>query len=341
MRPLLDLNDASIKKMMRARQEARHRHHRRDSTRPSPPTRYREHDRGHHVARFNEHAASPSSRTTKTPTTTTRKTKGGRAADRGRGRSARRRRPPPGGGGQEGTDRPHRRPGPHVPARNGRGRTALPRGRDRHRQAHRGRPRHHDLGPVRKPDHLQRHHRLVQRPQRRPHAAARDPRPRGDALARARPPSRSTRPRKAAKAREGEISEKVAGPSIKEEEEVADEPEADANEDDEDMVERRTAAAGRGRGRGQHPVARPDGGDAQAPGAREIRRDHLDLQEVLQGPGAPHGRARRPAQDFPAPRREEVPEAARAAHRRGRERPVPRLARSNLWSTRSTATTAA
>jgi RNA polymerase primary sigma factor len=38
---------------------------------------------------------------------------------------------------------------------------------------------------------------------------------------------------------EGEISEKVAGPSIKEEEEVADEPEAGANEDDEDMVERR------------------------------------------------------------------------------------------------------
>jgi len=40
---------------------------------------------------------------------------------------------------------------------------------------------------------------------------------------------------------EGEISEKVAGPSIKEEEEVADEPEADRNEDEEDMVERRTA----------------------------------------------------------------------------------------------------
>src|SRR5690349_2214374 len=39
---------------------------------------------------------------------------------------------------------------------------------------------------------------------------------------------------------EGEISEKTAGPSIKEEEEVADEPEADANEDDEDMVDRRT-----------------------------------------------------------------------------------------------------
>ncbi|MDP9423561.1 MAG: RNA polymerase sigma factor RpoD [Pseudomonadota bacterium] len=38
---------------------------------------------------------------------------------------------------------------------------------------------------------------------------------------------------------EGEISAAVAGPAFKEEEEVADEPEADANEDDEDMVERR------------------------------------------------------------------------------------------------------
>lgn len=38
---------------------------------------------------------------------------------------------------------------------------------------------------------------------------------------------------------EGEISEKVAGPSIKEEEEVADEPE-EKSDDDEDMVERRT-----------------------------------------------------------------------------------------------------
>jgi RNA polymerase primary sigma factor len=39
---------------------------------------------------------------------------------------------------------------------------------------------------------------------------------------------------------EGEISEKAAGPTIKEEEEVADEPEAGANDDDEDMVDRRT-----------------------------------------------------------------------------------------------------
>jgi RNA polymerase primary sigma factor len=39
---------------------------------------------------------------------------------------------------------------------------------------------------------------------------------------------------------EGEISEKVAGPSIKEEEEVEDQPEEGASEDEEDMVERRT-----------------------------------------------------------------------------------------------------
>src|SRR5690348_11909359 len=38
---------------------------------------------------------------------------------------------------------------------------------------------------------------------------------------------------------EGEISEKVAGPTIKEEEEVADEPEANAEDEDDDMVERR------------------------------------------------------------------------------------------------------
>src|SRR3954452_4879458 len=39
---------------------------------------------------------------------------------------------------------------------------------------------------------------------------------------------------------EGEISETAAGPTIKEEEAVADETETGANEDDEDMVERRT-----------------------------------------------------------------------------------------------------
>ena len=57
--------------------------------------------------------------------------------------------------------RPHRRSGANVPARDGRRGAVQPRGRDRYRQAHRGRPRHDDLGIVRKPDHFQRHHWLV------------------------------------------------------------------------------------------------------------------------------------------------------------------------------------
>ena len=40
--------------------------------------------------------------------------------------------------------RPHRRPGAHVPARDGLGRAPVARGRDRHRQAHRGRAQHDD-----------------------------------------------------------------------------------------------------------------------------------------------------------------------------------------------------
>ncbi|WP_308517008.1 RNA polymerase sigma factor RpoD [Sphingomonas flavescens] len=42
---------------------------------------------------------------------------------------------------------------------------------------------------------------------------------------------------------DGEINEKTAGPSIKEEEEVADEPEASSDDEDEDMVERRQRPA--------------------------------------------------------------------------------------------------
>ncbi len=68
---------------------------------------------------------------------------------------------PPSRSTQEGDRRSYRRSGAHVSARDGRGRTAQPRGRDRHRQAHRGRPRHDDPGAVRKPDHFQRDHRVV------------------------------------------------------------------------------------------------------------------------------------------------------------------------------------
>ena len=305
----------------RPRQEARRRHLSTSSTRRCPRTRCRP-SRSRTSCPRSPRWASTSSRTPRKPTTTrTRR----RAEPEDEVDPLDDGGPRPAAAVKKEAGRPHRRSGPHVSARDGRGRIALPRGRDRHRQAHRGRPRHHDLGPVRKPDHLQRDHRLVQRPQRRPHAAARDPRPRGDAVQ--GPDRRADRRDRGRRRRrgEGEISEKTAGPSIKEEEEVADEPEAGANEDDEDMVERRTAAAGRGRGRGQHPVARPDGGDAQAAGAREVRR-----RSPRSSRNSPRSRRTAwtrspPAQDFPADRGEEIPEAARAAHRRGRERPVPRL----------------
>jgi DNA primase len=83
---------------------------------------------------------------------------------------------------EEGDRRSHGRSGPHVSARDGGGGAPVARRRDRDRQADRGRPRHDDLGALRKPDHLQRDHRLVRRAQSRRHAAARDPRPRGDAV---------------------------------------------------------------------------------------------------------------------------------------------------------------
>jgi pyruvate/2-oxoglutarate dehydrogenase complex dihydrolipoamide acyltransferase (E2) component len=47
---------------------------------------------------------------------------------------------------EERADRPHRRSGAHVPARNGLGGASVARRRNRHRQAHRGRPRDHDRG---------------------------------------------------------------------------------------------------------------------------------------------------------------------------------------------------
>ena len=82
--------------------------------------------------------------------------------------------------GQEGADRPHRRSRAHVSARDGLGRASVARGRNRHRQAHRGRPRDDDRGPVRKPPDLPGHHHLARRAQRRQDPAARDHRSRGD-----------------------------------------------------------------------------------------------------------------------------------------------------------------
>ena len=63
--------------------------------------------------------------------------------------------------------RAHRRSRADVSARDGHGRTAVPRGRNRHRQAHRGRPRGDDRRALRKPADLPGHHHLARRVERR------------------------------------------------------------------------------------------------------------------------------------------------------------------------------
>ena len=71
-------------------------------------------------------------------------------------------------------------PGPHVSARNGLGGAALARGRNRDRQAHRGRPRGDDRGAVREPAHLPGGHHLARRAQREQDLPARHHRSRSD-----------------------------------------------------------------------------------------------------------------------------------------------------------------
>ncbi len=95
-----------------------------------------------------------------------------RREGRGRRRGVRGRRAgrsPVQGGHQvrsQGTGRAHRRSGADVSARNGLGGAFVPRGRNRHRQAHRGRPRGDDRRPLRKPDDLPGRHHLARRAQR-------------------------------------------------------------------------------------------------------------------------------------------------------------------------------
>ena len=122
---------------------------------------------------------------------------------------------------------------------------------------------------------------------------------------------------------EGEISEKVAGPSIKEEEEVADQPDAGANEDDEDMVERRTAPQAEEEDE-DNTLSLAQMEETLKPQALEKFAQITALyKKFSKVQSARHGRARFGA-GLRRVRREEIPEAARAAHRRGRERPVPR-----------------
>jgi RNA polymerase primary sigma factor len=81
---------------------------------------------------------------------------------------------------------------PHVPARDGLGGASVARGRDRHRQADRGRAQHHDRGPLRKPADLPRDHDLARRAPVRGHPAARRDRPGGHLRHPARATSRGS-----------------------------------------------------------------------------------------------------------------------------------------------------
>ena len=70
---------------------------------------------------------------------------------------------------RRGRSRAHRRPRAHVSARDGQCGVALPRGRDRHRQADRGGTADHDRRHLREPADHARHHRVA-RPAPRRHA---------------------------------------------------------------------------------------------------------------------------------------------------------------------------
>ncbi len=158
---------------------------------------------------------------------------------------------------------------------------------------------------------------MVERAQQRHDAAARDPRPRGDALQGPDAPSRSRAPRPTTTP----SPKSTAGPSFKEEEEVEEVVEEEDEEDS--LVERRAP----------RPVEEEDEDNTLTlaqmeetlkPAALEkfaaitgLYKKFAKLQHVA------HGRdERRPG--IRRRRREEISEAARAAHRRGRERPVPR-----------------
>ena len=141
--------------------------------------------------------------------------------------------------------------------------------------------------------------------------------------ARARPPSRSRRPRKAARTAKAKSARRSPAPRSRKRKRSPTSPTPGPTKTT------RTWSSGAPR-----PQAEEEDEDntlslaqmeetAEAAGAREIRRDHRALQEILEGPVGAHGRARLGA-GVRRVRREEIPEAARAAHRRGRERPVPR-----------------
>ena len=85
---------------------------------------------------------------------------------------------------------------------------------------------------------------------------------------------------------DGEISEKTAGPSFKEEEEPEEES-ADGDEDEDGLTERR-ARRTEEEDEEDNTLSLAHGRDAQADGAGEIRDHHRDFPQLFQGAGNAH-----------------------------------------------------
>ena len=176
--PLLDLSDAAVKKMIKqAKKRGYVTHDQINAVLPSEEVNsdqiediLRDAQRdGHQRGRFRGRPSRRKrpSRPKRPKTTTTARASWSRSRQGSRqGREVR-------------AVRAHRRPGADVSARDGLGRAALARGRNRDRQAHRGRPRGDDRGALRKPADLPGHHHLARRAQRRQSLPARHHRPRG------------------------------------------------------------------------------------------------------------------------------------------------------------------
>ncbi len=196
-----------------------------------------------------------------------------------------------------GRERPDRRPGAHVSARNGQRRASVPRGRDRDRQAHRGRPQHDDHRPLREPDDLWRHHHVARRAERRHHPSARRHRPRRHLWRRPgrRRPERGARPvalRRGPRGpsaggagqgqrlgRQGGQGREAQGPYP---------PRRGRGRGSRRRGGRRERQrGGRGGSRRGERLARDDGGRPQAASPRDLRQDRRDLQEGREAPVHP------------------------------------------------------
>ncbi len=163
---------------------------------------------------------------------------------------------------QSGADRAHRRSGADVSARDGFGRVALPRGRDRDRQAHRGWSRGDDRRALREPADLPGDHHLARRAERSQGSAARHHRPRSDLCRPRRQEPDADRGR--GRRGRGRAGRRGRG------------------------ARRRPASRSRRRRHGEQRVALGHGGRAQAARARDVRFDRRQLQEAAPPAGSGH-----------------------------------------------------